>query len=241
MEIREQVDSLSNKISTMVDGKRVEVNALNTVVDGYLENIQKNSSFDGLQKNELAKKLKKKVKAYNNAKLSDKKKIENEIKDALLMPALMSNLQSNLADNPKATQAYALAMNYAAGASQSNDTVLQTNMLNEGVSYLTTQNKAYQEIAKSIKDDTGAFNLSFTSTGLSFKRSGKPNSSITLKRVKGSLQSRKSNTMTREGEQKRFLGGSPSREDSSTIWTALNTLQEALGIIKEKVRILDAN
>ena len=241
MEIREQVDSLSNKISTMVDGKRVEVNALNTVVDGYLENIQKNSSFDGLQKNELAKKLKKKVKAYNNAKLSDKKKIENEIKDALLMPALMSNLQSNLADNPKATQAYALAMNYAAGASQSNDTVLQTNMLNEGVSYLTTQNKAYQEIAKSIKDDTGAFNLSFTSTGLSFKRSGKPNSSITLKRVKGSLQSRKSNTMTREGDQKRFLGGSPSREDSSTIWTALNTLQEALGIIKEKVRILDAN
>ena len=241
MEIREQVDSLSNKISTMVDGKRVEVNALNTVVDGYLENIQKNSSFDGLQKNELAKKLKKKVKAYNNAKLSDKKKIENEIKDALLMPALMSNLQSNLADNPKATQAYALAMNYAAGASQSNDTVLQTNMLNEGVSYLTTQNKAYQEIAKSIKDDTGAFNLSFTSTGLSFKRSGKPNSSITLKRVKGSLQSRKSNTMTREGDQKRFLGGSPSREDSSTIWTALNTLQEALGIIKEKVRILDAD
>jgi ribosome-binding protein aMBF1 (putative translation factor) len=241
MEIRKQVDSLSNEISTMVDGKKVQVNALNTVVDGYLENIQKNSSFDGLQKNELAKTLKTKVKAYNNAKPSDKKKIENEIKDALLMPALMSNLQSNRADNPKAVQAYALALNYAPGASQSNDTILQTNMLNEGVSFITTQNKAYQEIANSIKNETGAFFLEITDTGLSFKRSDNRNSSITLKRVKGNLQSRKSNAMTREGEQKRFLGGKPSREDSSTIWTALSTLQEALGIIKEKVRILDAD
>tara|TARA_R100000231_G_scaffold6169_1_gene9204 strand:+ start:3436 stop:5667 length:2232 start_codon:yes stop_codon:yes gene_type:complete len=241
MEIRKQVDSLSNEISTMVDGKKVQVNALNTVVDGYLENIQKNSSFDEVQKNELAKKLKSKVKAYNNAKPSDRKKIENEIKDALLMPALMSNLQSNRADNPKAVQAYALALNYAPGASQSNDTILQTNMLNEGVSFITTQNKAYQEIANSIKNETGAFFLEITDTGLSFKRSDNRNSSITLKRVKGTLQSRKSNAMTREGKQKRFLGGKPSREDSSTIWTALNTLQEALGIIKEKVRVINTD
>ena len=159
------------------------------------------------------------------------------MKATLLMPSLMGNLKQKGPYN-KAVQIYALGLNYAAGASYSNNTVLQTNMLNEGISYTTTQNKAYQEIANSIKRDDGSWELKITQSGLSFTRAENKKSSISLGMVRGNLQSRKSDTLTREGKKIRFLG---SRQDASVVWDALGRLQEALGIIKEKVRVLDTH
>jgi hypothetical protein len=240
MDIRKQIESLSNNIATEVDGKKVKVEALNQVVDGFLKNIQINSSFTEVQENKLAQKLKRQIRSYNNAKPSDKKTIEKEIKEAILMPLLMSNLKKN-GENNRATQLYALAMHYAAGASRDNNTILQTNMLNEGVSYLTTQNKVYQEIAKSIRRGDGDFDLVFTQSGLSFKRKNNRNSAMALRMARGNLQSTKSDSMTREGEQRRFLGGDAPRRDDSLIWSTLNKLHEALGVIKEKVRVINVD
>jgi hypothetical protein len=114
-------------------------------------------------------------------------------------------------------------------------------MLNEGVSYLTTQNKVYQEIAKSIRRGDGDFDLVFTQSGLSFKRRNNRNSAMALRMVRGNLQSTKSDSMTREGEQRRFLGGDAPRRDDSLIWSTLNKLHEALGVIKEKVRVINVD
>jgi hypothetical protein len=238
MQIRKEIDSLSNNIEAKIDGKKVTVKALNTVIDATLENIQKNSTFTDMQRNELFKKLSELATKYKNAKTSKQKKgIESQMKATLLMPSLMGNLKQKGPYN-KAVQIYALGLNYAAGASYSNNTVLQTNMLNEGISYTTTQNKAYQEIANSIKRDDGSWNLNITQSGLSFTRAENKKSSISLGMVKGNLQSRKSDTLTREGKKMRFLG---SRQDASVVWDALGRLQEALGIIKEKVRVLDTH
>lgn len=238
MQIRKEIDSLSNNIEAKIDGKKVTVKALNTVIDATLENIQKNSTFTDMQRNELFKKLSELATKYKNAKTSKQKKgIESQMKATLLMPSLMGNLKQKGPYN-KAVQIYALGLNYAAGASYSNNTVLQTNMLNEGISYTTTQNKAYQEIANSIKRDDGSWELKITQSGLSFTRAENKKSSISLGMVRGNLQSRKSDTLTREGKKIRFLG---SRQDASVVWDALGRLQEALGIIKEKVRVLDTH
>ena len=238
MQIRKEIDSLSNNIETMVGGKKVTVKALNEVIKTTLENIQKNSDFSDIQRNKLFKTLSTKASAYKNAKTNkERKKIESLMKSAILMPALMGNLKQRGPYN-KAVQIYALGLNYAAGASYSNNTVLQTNMLNEGISYTTTQNKAYQEIARSIRLDDGFWNLNITQSGLSFSRVENKKSSISLGMVRGNLQSRKSDTLTREGKKIRFLG---SRQDASVVWDALGRLQEALGIIKEKVRVLDTH
>jgi hypothetical protein len=238
MQIRKEIDSLSNNIEAKIDGKKVTVKALNTVIDATLENIQKNSTFTDMQRNELFKNLSELATKYKNAKTSKQKKgIESQMKATLLMPSLMGNLKQKGPYN-KAVQIYALGLNYAAGASYSNNTVLQTNMLNEGISYTTTQNKAYQEIANSIKRDDGSWDLKITQSGLSFTRAENKKSSISLGMVRGNLQSRKSDTLTREGKKVRFLG---SRQDASVVWDALGRLQEALGIIKEKVRVLDTH
>jgi len=262
MQIRKEIKSLSNNIETLVAGKKVPVKALNQVIETTLDNIQKNSDFSDIQRNKLFKTLSKKATAYKNAKTNkERKKIEAQMKDALLMPALMGSLRQRGPQN-KAVQIYALGLNYAAGASYSNNTVLQTNMLNEGISYTTTQNKAYQEIAKSIRLDKGSWDLNITQSGLSFTRAENKKSSISLGMVRGNLQSRKSDTLTREGKKIRFLGAGSERQTASAatsgpdrlapydklirsreslIWDSLNKLHEALGIIKEKVRILDTH
>ena len=46
---------------------------------------------------------------------------------------------------------------------------------------------------------------------------------------------------TKYAQTNRAMFNPEGRQDSSTIWTALNTLQEALGIIKEKVRVINTD
>ena len=270
MQIRKEINSLSNNIETEVNGKKVTVKALNEIIKTTLNNIQKNSTFTDTQRNQLFNKLSKQATAYKNAKTNkERKKIESQMKSALLMPALMSNLKERGPHN-KAVQIYALGLNYAAGASYSNNTVLQTNMLNEGISYTTTQNKAYQEIAKSIRLNNDSWDLNITQSGLSFTRAGNKKSSISLAMTRGNLQSKKSDTLTREGKKIRFLGAGGERRTvskkpnplgaadtsnpdrlapydklitprESLMWDALNKLHEALGVIKEKVRIINVD
>ena len=242
MNIREQLDSLSNDIVTKVDGEEVTVDALSDLVDATLTNITTNSTYDEANNNQFRTRLLRLADDYRNASPDAKPNLERQMKKELLGPMLMSNLRRN--KDSKSAQFYALALMYKGGGSKNKNTLLQVNNLNTGKSYVSTQNHQFEQIAKSIREGGGdGFNFNVRGKAFSFNKKEDNNASV---RLEWNSDDRKwdcyeSETMTTKYAQtSRAMFNSEGRQDSSIVWDALSKLQEALGIIKEKVRVLDA-
>ena len=243
MNIREQLDSLSNNIVTTVDGEEVTVDALSDLVDATLTNIRNNSTYDEANNDQFRTRLLRLADDYKNASPDAKPNLERQMKKELLGPMLMSNLRRN--KDSKSAQFYALALMYKGGGSRNKNTLLQVNNLNTGTSYVSTQNHQFEQIAKSIREggDDG-FNFNVRGKAFSFNKKGDKNASV---RLEWNSDDRKwdcseSETMTTKYAQtSRAMFNPEGRQDASIVWDALSKLQEALGIIKEKVRILDTD
>jgi len=243
MNIREQLDSLSNNIVTTVDGEEVTVDALSDLVDAALTNITNNSTYDEANNDQFRTRLLRLADDYRNASPDAKPNLERQMKKELLGPMLMSNLRRN--KDSKSAQFYALALMYKGGGSKNKNTLLQVNNLNTGTSYVSTQNHQFEQIAKSIREggDDG-FNFNVRGKAFSFNKKEDKNASV---RLEWDSDNRKwdcseSETMTTKYAQtNRAMFNSEGRQDASIVWDALGKLQEALGIIKEKVRILNTD
>ena len=243
MNIREQLDSLSNNIVTTVDGEEVTVDALSDLVDATLTNIRNNSTYDEANNDQFRTRLLRLADDYKNASPDAKPNLERQMKKELLGPMLMSNLRRN--KDSKSAQFYALALMYKGGGSRNKNTLLQVNNLNTGTSYVSTQNHQFEQIAKSIREggDDG-FNFNVRGKAFSFNKKGDKNASV---RLEWNSDDRKwdcseSETMTTKYAQtSRAMFNPEGRQDASIVWDALSKLQEALVIIKEKVRILDTD
>ena len=243
MNIREQLDSLSNNIVTTVDGEEITVDALSDLVDATLTNIRNNSTYDEANNDQFRTRLLRLADDYKNASPDAKPNLERQMKKELLGPMLMSNLRRN--KDSKSAQFYALALMYKGGGSKNKSTLLQVNNLNTGTSYVSTQNHQFEQIAKSIREggDDG-FNFNVRGKAFSFNKKEDKNASV---RLEWNSDDRKwdcseSETMTTKYAQtSRAMFNPEGRQDASIVWDALSKLQEALGIIKEKVRILDTD
>ena len=243
MNIREQLDSLSNDIVTKVDGEEVTVDALSDLVDATLTNITTNSTYDEANNNQFRTRLLRLADDYRNASPDAKPNLERQMKKELLGPMLMSNLRRN--KDSKSAQFYALALMYKGGGSKNKNTLLQVNNLNTGTSYVSTQNHQFEQIAKSIREggDDG-FNFNVRGKAFSFNKKGDKNASV---RLEWNSDDRKwdcseSETMTTQYAQtSRAMFNPEGRQDASIVWDALSKLQEALGIIKEKVRVINTD
>jgi len=243
MNIREQLDSLSNNIVTTVDGEEVTVDALSDLVDATLTNIRNNSTYDEANNDQFRTRLLRLADDYKNASPDAKPNLERQMKKELLGPMLMSNLRRN--KDSKAAQFYALALMYKGGGSRNKNTLLQVNNLNTGVSYVSTQNHQFEQIAKSIREGgDGGFNFNVRGKAFSFNKKEDKNASV---RLEWNSDDRKwdcfeSETMTTKYAQtSRAMFNSEDRQDASLVWDALSKLHEALGVIKEKVRVLDSH
>jgi hypothetical protein len=241
MKIRNQLDSLSNNILTDVDGEEVTVDALSNLVDSVLDNTQTNFTYTEANRSQFRTRLLRFVDDYKNASPDARPNLEKQMKKELLGSMLMSNLRAN--KDSKAAQFYALALMYKGGGSRNKNTLLQVNNLNTGVSYVSTQNHQFEQIAKSIREGgDGGFNFNVRGKAFSFNKKEDKNASV---RLEWNSDDRKwdcfeSETMTTKYAQtSRTMFNPEERQDASLVWNALGKLQEALGIIKEKVRVLD--
>jgi hypothetical protein len=240
--LREDIDSLSNNITTIVDGKEVTTETLNKTIDSALESMQRNFTFSEQENSKFRSKIMDLAEEYKNATPDKKPNLEKQMRAALKGPILMSHL--NKKQDTKGGQFYALAMMYRAGGSKNAGTLLQVNNLNTGITHISTQNHQFEEIAKSIREGNEDFNLNITNSAFSFRKADDRNASVRLEWSgdNNNWLCTESETMTSKHSQtqRRFLTEN-ERQDASLVWDALSKLHEALGIIKEKVRILDAN
>jgi hypothetical protein len=86
MNIREQLDSLSNNIVTRVDGEEVTVDALSDLVDATLTNIRTNSTYDEASNDQFRTRLLRLADDYRNASPDAKPNLERQMKKELLGP-----------------------------------------------------------------------------------------------------------------------------------------------------------
>jgi len=238
--LREDIDSLSNNIITTVNGKEINTEALNTTIDAALESMQKNFSFSEQENSRFRSKMLELAEEYKNAPPDKKPNLEKQMRAALKGPMLMSHLKKK--QGTKGGQFYALAMMYRAGGSKNADTLLQVNNLNTGITHISTQNHQFEQIGKSIREGSNDFTLNITNSAFSFRMKKDKNASMRLEWSgdNNNWICTESETMTSKYSQtqRKFLSRG-ERQDSNQLLAALTQLHEALGIIKEKVKVID--
>jgi len=144
-------------------------------------------------------------------------------------------------DNRKAAL-YALAVFNVAGGSSRDSTVFQVDVLDEMASYVSTQNGEMQSALDSIKAKDGRWNFQPSKGSLTFSYADNPNRSISVTYKDGRWIAYRSATSIKNASTRNAaIGQKESKKESVEIINALSKLTEALGIIKEKVRVLDAD
>ena len=258
-EIIDSVEKLAfNVATTGADGKSLSVNALGTALDSMMQNITVNSTFEELAKNKDYKSIKALQTRYNSTtNPKAKKALESKIKNKLTTFMLKKHTQANVqgvVDDPNASDdkkrgalAFGAAMAFKTGAANSDDVVMQKNHLKRGKSYYSMQNKNFNAIIDSIKkfpeNEDGDFIIA-PGAGVNFRKKGKGNSGKSVNTSfdpDGNLVNTQSWSLTEDSSDIHEFAPEIEAENSSTIIQALGKLHEALGIIKEKVRVLDAD
>ena len=240
------------------DGKSLSVDALGTALDSMMEKVTLNSTFKELANNKDYKSIKALQTKYNSTKNPKAKAaLESEIKKKLTTFMLKKHTQANVkgvVDDPNASDdkkrgalAFAAAMAFKTGAADNDGVVMQKNHLKRGKSYYSTQNKNFNAIIDSIKkfpdNKDGDFELA-AGVGVKFVKKGKGNSGKSVNTSfdpDGNLVSTQSWSLTEDSSDIHDFAPEIQSENSSTLMQALSKLHEALGVIKEKVRIIDTH
>ena len=247
MQIRNDVEQLSNNIMTSVAGQTVGVQALSDMVDGAVETITRDSTFREAHASELRTNLMSLIRDYKRASDKDKPNLEKQMKEELLTASLMSDLRSKMSIEGGAIPAkmYSLALMYKAGASRNKHTLKQSNDLNSGMTYISRQNLHYEQIAESINNgDAGEFAEPIISnSGITYRRKDKTSATmgVSWNKKKATWLATESKTMTEEHSQtkRRFFGQESGVENSNTILDAMNKLHELFGVLKDKISVMD--
>lgn len=256
-EIIDSVEKLKFNASVVgSDGKSLSVDALGTALDSMMEKVTLNSTFKELANNKDYKSIKALQTKYNSTKNPEAKAaLESEIKKKLTTFMLKKHTQENvkgIVDDPNASVdkkrgalAFAAAMAFKTGAADSDSVVMQKNHLKRGKSYYSTQNKNFNAIIDSIKKfpdiKDGDFEIT-AGAGVKFVKKGKGNSGKSVNTSfdpDGNLISTQSWSLTEDSSDIHDFAPEVESENSSTLMQALSKLHEALGIIKEKVKVLD--
>jgi hypothetical protein len=258
-EIIGSVEKLKFNASVVgADGKSLSVDALGTALDSMMEKVTLNSTFKELANNKDYKSIKALQTKYNSTKNPKAKAaLESEIKKKLTTFMLKKHTQANVkgvVDDPNASDdkkrgalAFAAAMAFKTGAADNDGVVMQKNHLKRGKSYYSTQNKNFNAIIDSIKkfpdNKDGDFELA-AGVGVKFVKKGKGNSGKSVNTSfdpDGNLVNTQSWSLTEDSSDIHDFAPEIQSENSSTLMQALSKLHEALGVIKEKVRIIDTH
>tara|TARA_R100001443_G_scaffold4530_2_gene13092 strand:+ start:3392 stop:5899 length:2508 start_codon:yes stop_codon:yes gene_type:complete len=239
------VGKLSSKVNVKTENGVITQNSLNSYAETLVNHIVTNSTFDEVKDNVDLAELQEYIKSMksDDPKMTDKK-FEAKIKDKIFKMTAFSRIEKMAAqggDSERKAALHALALFNVAGGSARDNTVFQVDALDEMASYVSTQNGEMQSALDSIKSGDGRWKFQPSKGSLTFSYADDPNRTISVTYKDGKWIAYRSATSIKNASTRNKAIGEEDRQDSSTIWTALNTLQEALGIIKEKVRVLDAD
>lgn len=245
--IRDTIRDISFKNTTRgSDGKELEVNTMQLTIDSALNTLQLNSDHTSLQNNTSYKQLRKLAKTYNSIKDPKKKaKYEKDAKKALYTLAMKNStklkvnemLSSKDPERRKGAMLYSAAIPFKTGASINDDTVMGIQVLEEGKSYVSTQNAAYNEIIDGITSGDPKWELD-VGDSIRWNKIEDKNQSVTTSFDGETWNSKKSWSYIK-GNSKEHKFDDPKLRDSTKI-SSLSKLQETIELLIQEVRILNA-
>jgi len=244
--IKDRVEKLQTKVKVKTKDGVVTQNSLNTYAKEVVAHLKKNRTFGEIKESDDIAELEEYIKSMdtNDPKMTDKK-IQEKVRDKIFKMTTFAKIQ-NMADkggaNERKAAMYALAVFNVAGGSARDSTVFQVDVLDEMASYVSTQNGEMQSALDSIKAKDGRWNFQPSKGSLTFSYADDPNRSISVTYKDGKwIAYRSATSIKNASTRNEALAQEAAKEESSVLWNVLGKLQEALGIIKEKVRILDAD
>lgn len=228
------------------NGKELEVNTMQLAIDSALDTLQLNSDHTSLQSNTSYRQLRKLAKTYNAVKDPKKKaKYEKDAKHALYTLAMKNNtklkvnemLSSKDPERRKGAMLYSAAIPFKTGASINDDTVMGIQVLEEGNSYVSTQNAAYNEIIDGITSGDSKWQLE-VGDSIRWSKVDDKNQSVSTSFDGETWNSKKSWSYIK-GNSKEHKFDDPKLRDSTKI-SSLSKLQETIELLIQEVRILNA-
>ena len=244
--VRDIVRSISFKNTTKgPNGESLEVNTMQLAIDSTLDTLQLNSDHTSLKNSTPYKQLKKLAKTYNAIKDPKKKaKYEKDAKHALYTLAMKNTtklkvnemLNSNDPEKRKGAMLYAAAIPFKTGASINDDTVMAIQVLEEGNSYVSTQNAAYNEIIDGITSGDSKWELE-VGDSIRWNKVGDKNQSVVTS-FDGEVWNSKKSWSYIKANSKEHKFDDPKLRDSTKI-SSLSKLQETIELLIQEVRILN--
>tara|TARA_R100001443_G_scaffold116519_1_gene137154 strand:+ start:689 stop:3268 length:2580 start_codon:yes stop_codon:yes gene_type:complete len=256
-EVADKISDAVESLSAKVKIGNITENSVKMYATALLKNLQKNRTFKELNEDDY-RTLEEDIKKFAEGKDADKNFVK-KVKEKLFKMTLFNNLtlkaqgQDSRTGRPNKTSRvaamYALAVLNQAGGSARNGTVFQVDALDELASYISTQNGEMLSVLDSIQANDGKWEFDPSQGSLTFKRSDDPNRTISVTLKGGKWIAYRSATSLRNASTRKsskdannqLSGGEESKKESATVIDVLSKLTEALGIIKEKVRIINVD
>jgi hypothetical protein len=244
--VEKSVNDLSLKVQVQTEDGVVTQNSLNTYAEEVVSHIVKNSSFDDIKENVDVGELQEYIKDMkaDDPKMTDKK-FQAKVRDKIFKMttfAKIENMAAKGGSDERKAALHALALFNVAGGSARDNTVFQVDTLDEMASYVSTQNGEMQSALDSIKSGDGRWKFQPSKGSLTFSYADDPNRTISVTHKDGKWVAYRSATSIRNASTRNAaLGQEESKKESVEVINVLSKLTEALGIIKEKVRVLDTN
>jgi len=246
--ISESIDKLKFKVTVVrQDGKSISKNSMRDYAQAVVDNFRKNKTFKDLNDDDFIS-LQNYVNDLNVDKLDTDEKLENKIREKLFRMTLNNSISNTSKKKTKdgkptadaqAAMLYGLAVFNQAGGSARDSTLFQVDTLDTLTSYISTQNGEMNSVLNSILKNDGKWE--FISEGsFTFRRVGNINRSLSVSLKDGKwIASRSATSIKDASTSKKSKDISEEEVSDSLIIQALSKLHEALGVIKEKVRIID--
>jgi hypothetical protein len=242
--ISDSISNLSSKVQVKTKDGVITENSLKTYADSIVSHLKKNKNFKEIKDNVDLSELVAYIEDMKagDPKLTDKK-FEAKIRDKLFKMTTLSKIETMAAKGEKGNRKaalYALAVFNVAGGSSRDSTVFQVDTLDEMASYVSTQNGEMQSALDSIKAKDGRWNFQPSKGSLTFSYADDPNRTISVTYKDGKWIAYRSATSIKNASTRNAaLGQGESKKESVEVINVLSKITEALGIIKEKVKVLD--
>lgn len=250
-DIQSQSDAILEgvtKLQTKVKVGKSDVNSLEVYTNSVIDYLRKNKTFKDIANDEDLKDLEDYISKIKER--PDDPKFQAKVKDKLFKITLqtrITNLANGSPKQAKAAALYSLAVFNQAGGSRSDGTIFQVDALDELASYISTQNGEMNSALDSILSGDGKWEFSPSKGSLKFVRSNDPNRTILVKYDKGKWFAYRSATSIRAASTRKDARAiaskisGESKKEESLMWQTLDKLQEALGVLKEKVIVMDTH
>ena len=182
--IKRSIDNLPTEWLTKTEsGTVIKAKGTETVLDATIKKLQDGQTYNEFTNGE-GKELSNLRKKYDRANEARKPAIEKEIKEKLKQLLVIKHLKKSIESTDpevgKAGALYAAGLNYMAGASKRDSTVLQINVLDSMTSYTSNQNGEINRVIESIRSGDGEWKPKVTKNGVSFHHKDKYRRAISV-------------------------------------------------------------